>query len=359
MVLLRESQLHKKEEKGRGGMETAASPMELQKKFAAFVQELFPETPVLTIMPEEFPEALTHEHRYIMENLDDKGLLRESRPLIFYYHSITGAETRAQLFPCGRVFVVLKKPVFPLLLLTRKTSIKQMFRHVQFIHHFLVTKQEREEALKAEWSEFISQGIHDSLAQQLFFISAKTFELRMSLPAAVTKEDKTYVKLGELEEAVQRVQSDTRSYIAYLKGDHKKTELFEALENMLAKRLAPHPVTYRFHTKGRVVNEKLLVEETIYHVVEEIISNALKHGKISHVDVDLQVNAVQWELRITDDGIGLPAEIQEASNEKNYGLSGMKRRIEDVNGYISYHRIKDTGTFIECIIPRGGEGKDE
>ncbi|TVP87012.1 MAG: hypothetical protein EA344_02585 [Alkalicoccus sp.] len=336
-----------------GEMEKAEEPQELREIFLNYLHSVFQENTVWLFMPSNFPQGTTQEHRYMKEQLEKISRTKKKEGP-FFYTSMEGVIKQAQAVEAGECFILLEKPVFPYAVKAKKAYIKHVLWHMQFIHRFLERRMEREKEVRAGLSRHISQGIHDSLAQQLFFLSAQTFGLKMALPSEAEADQNFMKQLKKMEEAVQEVQTDTRNYIAYLRGDRQERELQESLREILSRRLDPRGIQWKFRTKGEVVKEKLQVEETIYHVVEELVSNALKHGRISSLELDLNVNAVQWEIKMIDDSKNVPKEIN--SKQHSYGIEGIRRRTAEVNGDISFHPAEGKGLLVKCVIPRGGEG---
>ncbi|PTL39933.1 sensor histidine kinase [Alkalicoccus saliphilus] len=346
-------QMKKKADEAVKEMEKMEEPQELRRIFLNYLHTVFQENTVWLFMPSNFPQGTSQEHRYMKEQLEKLSPAKKKEGP-FFYTSMEGVIKQAQAVEAGECFILLEKPVLPYVVKAKKAYIKYVLWHMQFIHKFLERRMEREKEVRAGLSRHISQGIHDSLAQQLFFLSAQTFGLKMALPSAAKADQKFMKQLEKMEEAVQEVQTDTRNYIAYLRGDRQERELHESLREMLSRRLDPQGIQWEFRTKGEVVKEKLQVEETIYHVVEELVSNALKHGRISSLELDLDVNTVQWEIKMSDDSKNVPKEIN--AKKHSYGIEGIRQRTAEVNGDISFHPDEGKGLLVKCVIPRGGEG---
>ena len=86
-------------------------------------------------------------------------------------------------------------------------------------------------------------------------------------------------------------------------------------------------VTFRM-----IGNETLVMQNEfcLYRCLQESLTNAVRHGKASNISVQLHFDDQQLRLQIEDNGIGMK-EIQ-----FGFGLSGMKERLEQVQGHYRF-----------------------
>ena len=81
---------------------------------------------------------------------------------------------------------------------------------------------------------------------------------------------------------------------------------------------------------------------------EELIVNAIKHGKAKFVNLSLERTDDAITLTITDDGVGLP---ENASNGKGMGLRIMAYRADMIDATFKIERLPDSGTRVTCKLP--------
>jgi signal transduction histidine kinase len=98
--------------------------------------------------------------------------------------------------------------------------------------------------------------------------------------------------------------------------------------------------------------------ETLWRVVQEALTNVEKHAQARQVTVELTCASPAAQLRVTDDGIGLPPGAESAPNR--FGLRGMRERVEGVGGTFTV-RSNERGTTVEVVVPliSGREVADE
>jgi signal transduction histidine kinase len=94
------------------------------------------------------------------------------------------------------------------------------------------------------------------------------------------------------------------------------------------------------------------IEETIYRVVQEALSNVLKHAAASLCEVSVIELDNLITIRVRDDGKGMSAG---DTSSTSFGLIGMRERLALVGGTLRTESQPGQGTLIEAAIPvRGG-----
>jgi signal transduction histidine kinase len=102
------------------------------------------------------------------------------------------------------------------------------------------------------------------------------------------------------------------------------------------------------------------VETALYRVVQEALTNVLKHARASHVSVILQCSLVQAVVVIEDDGVGFDPELVAApgTDAGRLGLLGMRERVALIGGTLTIESTRGQGTTIIASLPQHtGESK--
>jgi signal transduction histidine kinase len=89
------------------------------------------------------------------------------------------------------------------------------------------------------------------------------------------------------------------------------------------------------------------LEATAYRLVQEALTNVIKHADASHVRVLVEVRDKVLALRVTDDGRGFDLDARTAG----YGLVGMRERVELAGGSLEIGRGEGGGTRIAATLP--------
>jgi two-component system sensor histidine kinase UhpB len=85
-----------------------------------------------------------------------------------------------------------------------------------------------------------------------------------------------------------------------------------------------------------------------YRVVQEALTNALRHGQARCIDIALGSSAGTLEVVVTDDGSGLPAAWQGSGR---YGLRGLAERVESLGGTFEVGANRPHGVRLRATIP--------
>ncbi|MCR4429391.1 MAG: hypothetical protein NUV45_00055 [Tepidanaerobacteraceae bacterium] len=87
------------------------------------------------------------------------------------------------------------------------------------------------------------------------------------------------------------------------------------------------------------------IESTLFKLCREGITNALRHGKASRVDIILRNKNEMIELFIIDNGSGC------GKVQKGMGLSGMEQRVSMLKGAFRCHPLDGQGFCVQASIP--------
>lgn len=90
------------------------------------------------------------------------------------------------------------------------------------------------------------------------------------------------------------------------------------------------------------------LEVALFRLVQEAVTNALKHADATEIQVKIEFNNEQAILLVKDDGCGFN---QEEKKENSFGLIGMKERVDLLDGTISVHSKINQGTLVMIKVP--------
>ncbi|MFD2369567.1 sensor histidine kinase [Brevibacillus sp. GCM10020057] len=212
-------------------------------------------------------------------------------------------------------------------------------------------KYELAQSLHEEMRRDLAQDMHDGLAQQLFFLQAQLYQLKRKLPGEV--QTQVAEQLAQIEERIKWCHGEVRHTITHLREFRESEQLSEAIEQLLKRMTVGTELQVRFTSKGRVLEEELHVLNAIYRMVEEATVNVVKHAQARVLSVSVEASSLQVKVRVHDDGIGFVADAK-TTEDKRYGVVGMRERIAQVGGTFHIRSKPNEGTEIIAIIPRKG-----
>jgi signal transduction histidine kinase len=96
-----------------------------------------------------------------------------------------------------------------------------------------------------------------------------------------------------------------------------------------------------------------LTSITVYRIVQESLTNIVRHAQASEANISLTMDDRQITLRVEDNGKGFdPA----AMDSNSLGIIGMRERARLIGGSLSILQSTVAGTVVEAIIPVSREG---
>jgi signal transduction histidine kinase len=197
------------------------------------------------------------------------------------------------------------------------------------------------EAERHRWA----RELHDETLQALGGLKV--------LLSSATRLDDPEAMRAAMREATQQLTGDIeslRSLIAELRPPAlDQLGLAPALTSLAKRTGAGNDLEVRSDVElpddRRLTPE---VETTVYRVVQESLTNVVKHARAASIDVAVRCADDAVEVSVADDGIGFDTE---ATAGDGFGLAGMRERVELAGGERSVLPGADAGTVIRARLP--------
>ncbi len=174
----------------------------------------------------------------------------------------------------------------------------------------------------------IAREIHDTLGHTMTGLSAGIDACIAMIDFSV---DATKKQLNKISKVARQGINDIRRSVNKLRPDAlEHLNLEAALEKMMEETMEVSDVSIYYHCDLPVLKFNQDEEDMIYRVVQEGITNAIRHGNASNIEINIQKENKWLILSIQDDGIGCD-EIQ-----SGFGLIHIKERIQMLNGEVKY-----------------------
>ncbi|CCF16248.1 histidine kinase-, DNA gyrase B-, and HSP90-like ATPase family protein [Brevibacillus laterosporus GI-9] len=321
-----------------------------------FLQRLFPKKRVFVFWFNQVRGQRDWQREFYQLALLESNWQELKQHKTIAVRNFTGQPEDVLYFPLGQK----RKQQGAILIIGQSAEFLSMV-NLLFLHSFAIVTsshlhhiKETEELVfrtDAETRRQMAEDMHDSLAQQLFFLSAQLYYVKQMLSPVMNQE--MSATIDRMEEQMKECHLKVRGYIQHLRFNREAEPLLDAIRDMSERILKGTGVKLDYVTKGIVLEESLAVEEAIYRVVEEALYNMLKHSKADQVEIYLEATSVQWTLQIKDNGIGFSTDSVKASNG-SFGISNMRERMKRVGGTITIRSAELQGTEITAFIPRGG-----
>ena len=191
--------------------------------------------------------------------------------------------------------------------------------------------------------ERLASDLHDGVAQQLTHVR---FELQ--LLARSIDDESARSELDRLARVAQRASDDVRSAIRGLRAQALDEGLIPALRSLLTDLESPTGPRLEFDVLGAATLPPDTDAE-VYRIVQEAISNALRHADATNVRVVVDVIAQTLVVVVEDDGHGFDE--RGAEDGDGLGLRTMRARAERVGADFSIGESDEGGVRVDLRLP--------
>ncbi|MCB9161885.1 MAG: PAS domain S-box protein [Caldilineaceae bacterium] len=220
-------------------------------------------------------------------------------------------------------------------------EVKTGRSQLQSLSHRLVQVQENERRV-------VARELHDQAGQVLLSLKMGLHRLRQEngrLPDFGVRVTALCDITDSVLEDLHRLAVDLRPATL----DH--LGLVAAIRDHVATINQQHELHCRFEAVGFEQQARLdsNIETSLYRIVQESLTNVIRHARASRADVLLHLSPDTVRLVVEDDGVGF---IPAAENETGrLGLVGMRERCEMLEGTLEIESAPGLGTTLVAELP--------
>jgi signal transduction histidine kinase len=192
----------------------------------------------------------------------------------------------------------------------------------------------------------IGHDLHDSLCQHLTATALAGQVLSKKLADKSLPETAAANHLvGLVEEAIDL----TRGVARNLHPVEMQAEgLIYGFQELAANTSERFKIACEFQCPQTVLLQDATANTHLYRIVQETITNAIRHGKAKHITIRLDATDSVINLAITDDGIGIR---DKKRNNGGMGLRIMAYRASMIGATFDIKRLPSRGTRVTCTLP--------
>lgn len=211
--------------------------------------------------------------------------------------------------------------------------------------------QNEEEIVERERRR-IARDLHDTVSQELF--AANMILSGVASQDQVIQLPKVGQQLKGVTEILNTAQNDLRILLLHLRPTELEgRNLVEGLQVIF--RELQEKSNLEVHFEHEVQRLPKTIEEHIFRIVQEVVSNTLKHAHAKRLDVYLLQTEQSLHLKLADDGVGFDPE---SLGELSYGMKNIQDRVDDMAGRIKILTSPKKGVAIDIKVPLV-EGEDD
>lgn len=226
-------------------------------------------------------------------------------------------------------------------------------KFLRFTKHFKKnTINQREKALQAQLKikeqalKNISQELHDNIGNVLTLVKLSLGSIRISNNAPVA--GKIHQSIVLLDRAV----NDLRDLCKAVQPDHiNKAGLTAALQRDIELIRKSGLISASLKVEGAEVRLGIAREIVIYRMLQEALSNVLKHANATTIRVELLYLQKNIVMIIKDNGKGFNRDIIGHGNHNGAGLNNLFSRAQLIGGAVHIDTTPGCGTTVCFSMP--------
>lgn len=191
----------------------------------------------------------------------------------------------------------------------------------------------------------ISREIHDSVGHAL-----STAMIQLSAMEAIANKENSKLKgmANNLREFINESFQDVKRAVRELKPDEYENfqgllRIQEVCSNF--QKMSGIEVKTIISKGNWVLNSKQI--NHLYRITQEVLSNSLRHGKATKVNIIMNFTNDDFLMSFSDNGIGTDNIV-----DSGVGLKSIKERASEMNGIVNMKSSLNNGFFIKITIPK-------
>ena len=257
----------------------------------------------------------------------------------------------------NRLLQTHKKPIFdaqgrPQMIIAMGIDITESKRNEENLQRTLAQLRElsdHQQTIKEQERRRIALDIHDDLGQNLMV-------LRIDVSLLHARTASTHPRLHRhAQRVLDTIDATIRSVRTIINDLHPSTlelGLGPAAEWLIRQMESRGAIRYRLTLDSEAPDLGLDQRQTsaIFRVLQESLSNIVRHAQASEVEVALAQDADAIVLRISDNGIGM----QPGDHGKRaaFGLKSIRERVHALGGELRIDSQAGRGTALAIHLPR-------
>lgn len=208
----------------------------------------------------------------------------------------------------------------------------------------LATVQEEERA-------DLARDLHDEIGPFLFSVDVDAAAIAHCLDNGKLKEIPGHV--ATIRDSIGHLQRHVKDLLGRLRSEALvDVSLLDAVDNLIRFWSVRYP-TVEFDVEAPDHSLGEIVDQTIFRIVQESLSNALRHGRPQRVEIEIVPEERGVSIDVRDDGCGLRTN----GDGTGFGIAGMRERVMALEGTFEVRdRTESSGVVVSAWLPLGAEG---
>ena len=204
----------------------------------------------------------------------------------------------------------------------------------------------------AEERSRIARELHDVVAHAVSVMVLQVGAVRHKLPESMTEDSEA---LRRVERAGRTALAEMRRLLAAMRPDGDEAELvpqpgLDGLDSLLAE-VGRAGLPVELHLEGDPYPLPRGLDLSAYRIVQEGLTNVLKHAGATDADVVVRYRPDEVEIEVRDNGNG-----RAGGDGMGHGLVGIRERVKIYGGEMSARAEPEGGFVLSTRLPVGEDG---
>jgi signal transduction histidine kinase len=218
-----------------------------------------------------------------------------------------------------------------------------------------VAERERDAAARiavAEERARITRELHDIVAHAVSVMVLQVGAVRHKLPDGLAEDRDA---LQGVERAGRTALAEMRRLLAAMRPDGDEAELvpqpgLDGLDSLM-EQIGRAGLPVQLHLDGERFPLPRAIDLSAYRIVQEGLTNALKHAEATKADVTVRYRPHEVQLEVRDNGVGSST----SDDGLGHGLVGVGERVKIYGGEMTAGTANGGGFILSTRLPLSGE----
>jgi PAS domain S-box-containing protein len=199
--------------------------------------------------------------------------------------------------------------------------------------------------IATEQQRRIGHELHDSVGQELTGLGLMANSLTQSLAMGAPERKILNGLIAGLDRVRLQVRNLSRGLVPV---EMENKGFWAALDDLAARTTVQSGIDVHFDCPENVEMPSHESATQIFHIAQEALSNALRHGHAHRIRMSLLPEANGLCLKVQDDGIGMPP--RDIRDCDGMGLHIMRYRAEQIGATLQVDCADGSGTTVTCVL---------
>ncbi len=232
------------------------------------------------------------------------------------------------------VFIIIFVAYYQQKQTQQQLAIKELqARHRQQLMEATFRGQEEERKRLAE-------DMHDGIGTMLSITKMSLNQLEKQLGSTMELALQFQKTRSMIDETMTNVRRISRNLVP---TTLERFGLLAALEELAERATTPETDVQLVYTES--ATQLLPVTELMfYRIAQELVNNAIRHARASHITIQLVYFESEVRLSVLDDGVGFDVDAVMENRQTGLGLRNIESRLNVVNGHVTFDSSPGRGS---------------